>query len=357
MPETQPDVYAVIMAGGSGTRFWPASRNKKPKQFLAIASERPLIEETFDRLEGTVATENILVVTGAAHASEVLTALPRLPEANLLIEPSAHNTLPCAALAAFEIRRRSPRSIQILLPADHVIRPRERFQATLQAGVDVARREACIVTFGIRPDHAATGYGYIQTGRAEAEALGEPVHHVEAFHEKPSAERAQSYLDSGDYLWNSGIFVWDSECFHGELERLAPTIHSRLEGVPWDACETAYDGLPSVSIDVGLAEKVQGTRVLPIDYTWSDVGSWSALFEVLDGDGDGHRNAGGGTVASVESEDCVVFGPKGHVTALVGVKDLVVVHTEGATLVCPRDRAQEVRAAVDRVRETDPELL
>ncbi|MFT5050855.1 MAG: mannose-1-phosphate guanylyltransferase [Chlamydiales bacterium] len=352
-----PDVYAVIMAGGTGTRFWPASRRAKPKQFLTIASDRPLIDETFRRLDGLVPPERILVVTGAAHADEVRAALPQLPEANLLVEPSAHNTLPCAALAAFEIRRRCERSIQILLPADHIIRPTDRFQASLRAGIETAARDASFVTFGVQPTHASTGYGYIETGAPQAEAQGESVLAVEAFHEKPDAHRAEAYLESGRHLWNSGIFIWDSTTFLAELQRQAAHIHDGLADVDPRACDAAYDALPSVSLDVGLMEGAGSVRVLPIDYTWDDVGSWSALFDVLSGDSDGHRVVGGAQVASVDSQDCVVFGPPGSITALIGVSDLVVVQTERATLVCPRDRAQDVRRAVEQIRALDPTLL
>jgi len=354
---SNPDVFAVIMAGGTGTRFWPASRKAKPKQFLTIASDRPLIDETFRRLDGLVAPERILVVTGAAHAAEVRSALPQLPEDNLLVEPSANNTLPCAALAAFEIRRRSEHSIQILLPADHIIRPVDRFQASLRGGIEAAARDARFVTFGVRPTHAATGYGYIQMGSAQADAADQAVLAVEAFHEKPDAPRAGEYLESGKFLWNSGIFVWDSKTFLDELKRQAPTIHDGLEDVDPSACEEAYASLPSVSLDVGMMEGAERVSVLPIDYTWDDVGSWSALFDVLDGDAAGHRVVGGAQVASTDSGDCVVFGPPGSVTALIGVRDLVVVQTDRATLVCPRDRAQEVRRAVEQIRALDPTLL
>ena len=351
------DVFAVIMAGGSGTRFWPASRRAKPKQFLSVASDRPLIVETRERLEGLVPDENVLVVTGAVHADEVRRALPGLPAENVLVEPVGRNTLPCAAYAALAIRERSENAVHVVLPADHVIRPATDFRATLIAGIEACERHEAFVTLGIEPTHPATGYGYIQKGAKSDTVDGLPAYEVERFHEKPQLDAARDYLKSGDFLWNSGIFVWRSDSFFAGLAEHAPQLFDQVSGVSLEALTRGYAELPALSIDVGLMEKAPKRLVLPIDYQWDDVGSWSALFDVLPAGPNGHRRAGGVEVVSVDSSDCVVYGESGHVTALLGVEDLVVVRAGKVTLVCPRSRAEDVRRLVAETERIAPELL
>ncbi len=354
-------VYAVIMAGGSGTRFWPASRSARPKQFLAISGEHAMLRETFRRIEPMTPRERVLVVTAASQADLVRACLPELPRENLLAEPQARNTAPCVAWAAAEIRRRAPESIQIVLPADHVIEPAERFRATLAAAASEAASADVLLTLGIRPRSAHTGYGYIEAGEEVARRNGVAVHAVRRFVEKPDAARAEQFLARGNFLWNAGIFVWSTPSIHAALERHAPELSQGFERVLAGRAPLAevYPTLPAQPIDVALMEKAKNVRVLPVDYAWNDVGSWAALPEVHAVDE--HENCtvvtDGARAVSLDSERCITYVEGGRIVALLGVADLVVVQTADATLVCSRDRAQDVKRIVERLEGEAPEFL
>ncbi|HTF86780.1 MAG TPA: sugar phosphate nucleotidyltransferase [Planctomycetota bacterium] len=350
------DAFAVIMAGGSGTRFWPASRRSLPKQYLPIGAPQPLVAQTLERLEGVVPRERILVVSAESQARELAKALPGLPVENFLFEPHARNTAPCVAWAALEIRRRSADSVQVVLPADHVIRPVERFRASLAAGLDEARESGSLVTFGIRPTRPATGFGYIEVGESLGQRGSEPVLRVRRFVEKPNAERAREFLDSGRFLWNAGIFAWRTDTILAAFERHFPAALRALEKLPVGGeLRSAYAGLQSISIDVAVLERESDVRTLPIDYFWSDVGAWTALADVLEADADGNRLTGGATLANLEGADNIVYGEAGQLIALIGVENLVVVRAGNAVLVATRERADEVRALVERMaREGSP---
>ena len=355
-----PETYCILMAGGSGTRFWPASRRQRPKQFLPIAGGEPLIVETWKRVEGLVPPERVLVVTTADQAEEVRGLLPDLPALNLIVEPEARNTGPCVALAAFEVRQRCRDSVQIVLPADHVIRPREAFQRTLRAAVREANQSGALIVCGIQPSFPATGFGYVQAGEIVRQMDGQPVMRVQRFVEKPDAEaRAQALPEAeGGYYWNAGIFVWHTDAILRAVEQFMPHHHAGLERASrgTDIAEV-YRELPKVSIDVGVLERAEGVRMLPIDYFWSDVGAWSALPEVAEGDDGGNVASGGAELIAEDARGCVVHAEDGEVVALIGVDDLIVVHAGRATLVCPRDRAQDVRRIVERLELEAPDFL
>ena len=343
-------VFAVIMAGGSGTRFWPASRKDRPKQFLPIGSAQSLLAQTARRLEGVVAAERVLVVCAAEQVERVRAELPGLPPENVLAEPVARNTAPCVALAAAEIASRESRSLQVVLPADHVIRPLESFHASLRAALSEAEQSGALVTFGIRPGFPATGFGYLEL---EDGPNGDGVLRVRRFVEKPDHERARTFLAGGRHLWNSGIFVWRTDAIRQALRDHLPEIAAALEGPPrGEALAAAYAGLPSISIDYGVLERAAGVRALRVDYPWSDVGSWDALADVVEADDQGHVVAGGGELTSRDARDCVVYAEAGQLTALIGVNDLVVVRSGDCVLVCPRSRAQEVKDLVEQLKQS-----
>ena len=350
--ETGPPLFAVIMAGGSGTRFWPASRRARPKQFLAVSGSRSMLVETVARLDGLVPLERTIVVVGARHEELVRSELPDLPAENLLVEPVGRNTLPCVAWAAVEVGRRVADSVQVVLPADHVIEPVESFRATVREAALAAADSSALFTFGIRPSYAATGYGYIELeGASAASAL--PA--ARRFVEKPDRERAQEFVASGRFLWNSGMFVWSTAAILAAIREHAPEVHAAF-GAGADPRQ-AYPALPAISVDVGVMEKASDVRVLPLDYSWNDVGSWAALAEVHTPDADGNCSAGGGELVAEDSAGCVVYADPGSLTALIGVEDLIVVHAAGATLVCPRDRAEDVRRIVERLEGDAPDWL
>ncbi len=349
-------IWAVIMAGGSGTRFWPASRVSLPKQFLRLDGESSLLQATWARLDGLVAPERILVVCGEHHAGLVQTELPELSQANLILESVGRNTLPCLSLAQKVLRERAPDAIQIVLPADHMIPSREKFQASLKVAIEAARVGG-LVTLGIPANSPATEYGYIEPGSAIAGQQGEEIWEVRRFIEKPDAQRAQELLAKGEHYWNSGIFVWSGHSFESALERHAQELWHGIRDNDGANLAAWMRELTPLSVDVGILEHATGCKVVHAGFHWSDVGSWPALADVLPDAGAGNRQSGAGQMVVHDASNNIVHGPDGHLTALLGVHDLVVVHTQGASLVCPKDRAQDVRQIVEHVREQAPDCV
>lgn len=353
-----PALYAIIMAGGSGTRFWPASRRSRPKQYLRIVSERPLLLETWRRLEGFIPPERVLVVTTAAQLEHVRSTLPDLPVENIILEPEARNTGPCVALAALEIRRRDPDSIQIVLPADHVIRPREAFHRSLMAAAEEANQVGSLIVFGIRPSHPATGFGYIEAGEMSREVRHTPVYRVRQFVEKPDQRRAEEFLFQGSFFWNAGIFVWHTDAICKALDEYMPDCAANLrEAHEPEELAKLYAELPSESVDVAIMERAPNVRMLPIDYFWSDVGSWDALANVLPKDEEGNVASGGCQMVAESSRGCIAHGEEGELIAIIGVQNIVVVHAGNATMVVRRDRVQDVKQLVEHLKENHGEFL
>jgi mannose-1-phosphate guanylyltransferase len=344
--------FAVILAGGSGTRFWPASRRERPKQFLAVAGQKSLLRATFERLDGMFPPERVIVAATSDLAEAVRAELPELPRENILGEPMGRNTAACIAWASFEIERRCAHSLQLVLPADHVISPRERFQASVRAALSLAGSEDVLVTFGIRPTYPATGFGYIETAAECGRSEGISVHSVSRFVEKPDAERAARFLAQGNFLWNSGMFAWSTAVIRREIAKHMPEAARALARLEAGAAlAEVYQEIPSAAVDVAILERADNVRVLPLDYSWNDVGSWSALAHVLEADSSENLCAGGGEMLGEDARGCIAYAPAGNLVALIGVSDLVVVHAGNATLVCPRGRDQEVRAIVARLAQ------
>lgn len=346
VPRVPPlaDRWAVVMAGGSGTRFWPRSRRRVPKQLLPVLGSRSLLQETVARLRGVVPLDHVLIVTHRDHAAAVMRQLPGIPRRNVLQEPVARNTAPCLALAALEIERRATGATFVTLPADHAIENAREFRATLLEALAWAADAAVAVTIGIRPRAAETGYGYIRTG----ERLAGRAARVRAFVEKPDAARARRFVASGRYLWNSGMFAWRTSTLLGLMDELLPAVVEPLRvAMARPAAKRAaglaraYRGVDAVSIDYGVMEHARDVVVVAGDFGWSDVGSWAALAEI-----DGTR--GGARVVPVDAQRAVVFGD-GRLVAVVGLDDVIVVDTPDAILVCHRDRAQDVRRVVDEL--------
>lgn len=355
-----PELFAVVMAGGSGTRFWPASRRARPKQFLPVWGGRAMIAETCARLAGLVPWERVLVVTAESQTELVRAALPELPRENILAEPAARNTAPCVAFAAAEIARRARAAVQVVLPSDHVIRPTAAFQRTLAAAAEEAEDGEALVIFGVRPDHPATGYGYVEAGSTLGTRDSIPVYAVTRFVEKPERARAAQFLAGGKHLWNSGMFVWSTRAIQDALRAHAPAIAQGLLRVEaGEALERVYPSLPSVAIDVAVLEKAANVRMLPIDYEWSDVGSWAALPELHPPDREGNWPvlAGRAQLVAEDASGCLAYAEGDEIIALIGVHDLVIVRAGNATLVCPRERAQEVKRIVERLASEGERFL
>jgi len=348
MPET---IYGVIMAGGSGTRFWPMSRGETPKQLLRLLSDETLLEGTLRRVAPLIPLERMLVVAARAHGPRIRELLPGLPADNLLLEPTGRNTAPCIGLAALEARRRDPEAVLAVLPADHFVDDEAEFCSTVAAAARVARN-GHLVTVGIRPVRPETGYGYLRLG----DILGEEsARLVDAFVEKPDLATAVEYLAAGRYLWNSGMFFFSARQILAELQQHLPDLHAALlridEAWPGPQREEVlareYAALQPISIDYGVMEKARGIAALVGRFGWSDVGTWAALREVLPRAA--HDTVTVGRVVELDGRGNVLVAEHGVVAAL-GLTNTVVVRAGEAVLVCPRQRAQEVRQVVDALR-------
>ena len=347
------NLVVAIMAGGSGTRFWPMSRKERPKQFLNLTGPRTMLQLTRDRLEGLVPPERILVLTNARFTDLVREQLPELPADNVIGEPMARDTSGAVALAAALVEKKWPKAVLAILAADHTIEPAARFREVLLAAAESAAAEGGLYTFGIKPRSAATGYGYLEVGERLAERRGAAVHRLSAFREKPDLPTAQAFLASGRHLWNSGMFVWRTSDIQAEIRRHLPAHHdamamaARAWGTP-DFPETlraAFEPLPKVSIDFGVMEKASDVRCAVADFDWNDVGGWVALEQVLPLDKDGNWTQA--DLLPVDStRNIVVSEQSGHKVVCIGVDDLIVVTTPGATLVCRKSEAERIKQAV-----------
>lgn len=341
-------LYGVIMAGGSGTRFWPQSRIKKPKQLLKIAGDRTMIRATIERVLPEIACERIMVVTGVSYADEIRAEIPELHKDMVVAEPLGRNTAPCIALAAYRIAKEDPNAVMAVLPADHLVAKEEEFRKSFRIAVEAASASDYLVTFGIVPNRPETGYGYIELGPEAMKIEDTSVFQVKAFVEKPDKLRAAQYLASGNYLWNSGMFIWKVSSIIQAFEMYCPSLNQIMKAIGPDlntpreseAIREAYECVESISIDHAIMEKAANVLVLPIDVDWNDVGSWASLHDVWDKDH--NLNAVKGAFLALDAAGCVVSSPH-KLTTLIGVDDLVVVDTPDALLVCRKDRAQDVK--------------
>ena len=337
--------YAVVIAGGSGTRFWPRSRARAPKQLLAILGGRSLLQDTVARISPPVRRDRVLVVTGRAHARAVRRQLPRLAAGSVLVEPEARNTAAAIALAALHIARRAPDAVMAVLPADHAISRLGLFRRDLALALDVAERSSALVTIGVEPTHPETGYGYIRVGEPLPGTRGRAAR-VESFIEKPDRARAEALLAEGRVLWNSGIFAWRVDVILRALRRQLPGVIEPLEAAGRNLA-AAYRRLPAISIDHGVLEHAAEVAVVRARFGWSDVGSWATVAALWSG-GNG-RNVLRGRALPIDSRGCLIDSPE-RLVAVLGVDDLVIVDTPDAVLVCRKDRAQDVRLIVDELR-------
>ncbi|MFQ5851601.1 MAG: mannose-1-phosphate guanylyltransferase [Candidatus Binatia bacterium] len=355
--------HAVIMAGGRGTRFWPLSRDRRPKQFLKILGEKSLIRETVDRIAPLFDLKNILVVAGSDHVKEIRKELNMLPTTNFLLEPQGNNTAPCIGLAAIELTERDPNAIMMVLPADHWISDPGSFRRTVKAALQLTEARDALVTLGIRPSYPETGYGYILKGKAIKGPPGVSVYRVKAFKEKPTLKEASRLVQSGS-LWNSGIFVWKVSTILEMLDRFTPRIYRALERINKgiggrmlanpgpkvrSILEIEYGRMPKISIDHAVLEKagsVGAVLTMEANFSWSDVGNWASLHQLLPHDREG--NAAVGRWLGVDTRGCLVHS-RDRLVVLLGMRDTMVVDTQDALLVGEMKRAQDIREVVKRL--------
>jgi mannose-1-phosphate guanylyltransferase len=345
--------YTVIMAGGGGTRLWPASRRRRAKQFLSLgtAAGDTLLGAAVRRVAPVCPLERVLIVAGAAQVPAVREALPELPARNIIAEPIGRNTAPCIGLAAEAVAARDPDAVLAVLPADHFIADDKGFADVLRRALGLAEHHDRIVTVGLRPTRPETGYGYIRTSPSP---MAEGAFEVEAFVEKPDGVTARQYLESGRYLWNSGMFFFRATRIRAELRTHLPDMAPALDeigaafrdpqGDPAAVIARVFPGVRAISIDYGVMEHARGIFVIPADFGWNDVGSWSAVADIVPHDAAG--NVALGQTLLRDAHDNVVVSDPDRLVAVVGVEGLIVVVTPDAVLVCPKDRAQEVREVV-----------
>lgn len=347
--------YALIMAGGGGTRLWPLSRRARPKQALTLVGERSMFEHAVDRIVSLFQPQDIFVVTGKEHLESLLFQAPELPRANFLLEPVGQGTAPAIGLAAVHLRRRNSRAVMVVLTADHFIRDVEQFRRVLTAAAQVAEK-GHLVTLGITPSSPSTGFGYIQQGEQLYEVDGFAVFRALRFTEKPSPETAFQMVESGRYTWNSGMFIWRVDRIMDEFARQMPDLYDVLIQIEAVLDTPAYEPtlwrlwpeLTPQSIDYGVMEGARDVVVIPVDIGWSDVGNWSSMREILPADAAG--NVVVGEHVGLETRNTIVFGGR-RLIATIGLEDLIVVDTDDALLICPVDREQDVREIVRRLRE------
>ncbi len=354
-----PETFAVIMAGGVGSRFWPKSRAKKPKQFLNILSTKSLIEQTIERINPLIPEENIFIVSNKNQVAELVQVLPKFPIQNIILEPLSRNTAPCIGLASLFIKRRKPNAVMVVLPSDHLITNEDEFINTLKIGINAAYETCGLITIGIQPSYPSTGYGYIQfVEDDESELSGRGVYRIKTFAEKPNLETAKRFIESGDFLWNSGMFIWRADVILDEIKTHLPDIYEELmkidDAIERDdfksVLEQAYGKMRTISIDYGVMEKTNRAYVIKAKFEWSDVGSWEEVYNLAPKDENGNYvSSNKDSVVLIDVKNCFVDTNK-TLVAMLGVEDLIVVSTEDAILICKRDRAQDVRNIVNYLK-------
>lgn len=347
------NLYALILAGGSGERFWPYSRRARPKQLLKLFSDHTMLEETIARLGTAVPPERVFVLTNREQEAAVRAACPGLPAENIVAEPAKRDTAPAVALGVGLILRRDPQAVMAVLPADHLIKDTETFRRDLLAGARAAEDSGALLTIGIKPTWACPGFGYIEQGHRVSE--GEPaIYEVKRFREKPDAALAESFLKQGNFRWNAGMFIWSIPAIMGELTKHAPELAafvSRLRTAddPTALLEAEFPRLPKISVDYAIMEKAARVLELEAGFDWDDVGSWVAVAKYLPAHEGG--NAANGPLTTQDAAHNIVFSSGKKHIALVGVQDLIVIDTGDALLVCHRSEAENIKKIVSAIPE------
>ncbi len=348
--------YAVILAGGGGTRLWPRSRTAHPKQFLDLAGEETMLQAAYTRIAPIVPPERVLVITNAEYTDTVQYQLPALPAANIIGEPVGRGTAPAIGLAAVLLQQRDPAAIMAVLTADHLISRQETFRRVLLATAQLAAVPGRLVTLSITPTFAETGYGYVERGEEVERAFGFVAYRVQRFTEKPNRQTAERFVASGRFGWNSGMFVWRSDSILDEMTRQMPTLRAHLAAIAAalgtrdeaSVLATVWPQIRAETIDFGIMEGARDVVTLPVDIGWNDVGSWAALADELPANEDG--NVVYGPHVLIDTHNSFIFSDS-RLVATVGLENMIVVDTTDALLICPRARAQDVKKVTEALKE------
>jgi mannose-1-phosphate guanylyltransferase len=351
-------LHAVIMAGGSGTRFWPQSRKDRPKQLLRLAGPLTMLQDTVDRVSGFISANESWVVTNRRQAVETARQLPLVPAEQILIEPCGRNTAPCIGLAAIRLLEQDPKAVMLVMPADHVIGTKAQFESAVKRAMGIVESDPkALVLFGVPPNYPATGFGYIE--RASPLANQTASYQVASFREKPTREKAEQFLATGQFYWNCGIFVWRAERILDALAEFEPEIHQKLNELKpaigtahWEtALDEIFPRMKSLSIDYAVLEKAAGVSVVEAPFSWDDVGSWEALPRLLGEDQ--NRNTVDGLFCGLETQGCIVRSlVEDHLVAAIGIDDCIIVHTPDATLVAKKDNPEAVKELVALIEKS-----
>lgn len=346
------ELYALIMAGGIGARFWPRSREKNPKQLLNVLGQYTMIQNTVKRLDGFIDNSNIYLITREYHRDELMKQLPQIPEENIISEPFGRNTAACIMTASLFIKKRNPEAVTVVMPADHIIEGRDNFHKTLRTAADFAYTSKGLVTIGLQPVRPETGYGYIQI---DGEEMEKDIYKVQTFAEKPNYATAVRFIESGDFLWNSGIFVWRVDAIMHELQihlydlyNLLSPLENALEEPDFqEKLFDAYGQIKGISIDYGVMENSRNVYLTKGDFFWNDLSCWEEVYRFSDKDDNGNVKIG--EVYEEMSHDNYIFSPN-SMTAAIGVENMIIVNTRDALLICRRDLAQDVKKIVDHLK-------
>jgi mannose-1-phosphate guanylyltransferase len=347
--------YVAIMAGGIGSRFWPMSRTAYPKQFLDVLNTgKTLIQWTFERYAKFIPIENIFIVTSEEYVTIVKEQLPLLPVENIIAEPSRKNTAPCIAYISFKLAQKDPDAILVVAPSDHLILEENNFQQIVELSLDFVSNIKALVTLGIKPSHPNTGYGYIQYEGLE---VAKGVYKVKTFTEKPNLEIAQSFLDSGDFLWNAGIFAWKVSTILAAFENLQPEMYELFDqekanfntDQEKNAIEKIYPQCTNISIDIAIMEKAKNVYVIPAEFGWSDLGTWNSAYDNMEKDYLGNAVASDNVVV-IDATKCMIKAPQDKLVVVQGLDDFIVIDTKDVLLICSKDKEQSIKEYVAEVK-------
>ncbi len=351
-------IYATIMAGGAGTRFWPESRKRTPKQLLNLSGDRSMIQSTVDRLSGLCDSKNVLIVTNKVLVDAISEQLPDVPRESIIGEPAKRDTAPCVGLAAAWVAAQDPDATMVVMPADHVIGPDDVFQAAIQQAVDLVDQDPTrIVTFGIKPNYPAEVFGYIERSSDTTKDVKFPTFPVSRFREKPDAKTAQEFLDAGTFYWNSGIFVWKAKTILDALRKFEPEMAAHVDAIGAaigkpnfaDVLESEFCAIKGTSIDYAVMERYDNVLVIEAPYQWDDLGNWTAVPRQKGTDTDG--NTLEGKHIAIKTENSIVRGDGQHLVVTVGMKDVIVIQTPDATLVANRNDEAAIKDVVAKLAE------